>query len=74
MDLKEDILREAKKRDINPYMQPFKPSELGLKASDYGSFSDYCKDTKSAKWNRSIILDPVEFNKGGRPWRYLLLK
>jgi len=74
MGLKEDILRASKKHDINPYIQPFKPSELGLKSSDYGSFSDYCGNTESAKWNQSIILKPVEFNKGGRPWRYLLLK
>jgi hypothetical protein len=74
MGLKEDILRASNERDIDPYMQPFKPSDLGLRSSDYGSFSDYCENTKSAKWNRNIILEPVEVNKGGRPWRYRLLK
>jgi hypothetical protein len=74
MGLKEDILRASNERDLDPYMQSFKPSELGLKSSDYGSFSDYCENTKSAKWNRSVILKPVKFNKAGRPWKYLLLK
>lgn len=73
MSLKDDILKASKERAINPYTKPFKPSELGLKPSKYGSFSDYCADTKSAKWNRSIILKPVEFNKDDRPHRYLLI-
>jgi hypothetical protein len=74
MSLKDDILRASKERGINPYVQPFKPSELGLKSSDYGSFSDYCAKTVSAKWNQNIFLKPVEFDKSGHPRRYLLIK
>jgi hypothetical protein len=49
MKLAIDILRESKRVCIDPYKDPFKPFDLGLKASDYGSFSDYCKDTTSAR-------------------------
>jgi hypothetical protein len=42
MKLRRDIIASAKNKGINPYTTPFKPSDLGLRASDYGSFSDYC--------------------------------
>jgi hypothetical protein len=76
MGLKDDILRASKQRGINPYTQPFKPCELGLDSSKYGSFSDYCpkKKTKSAKWNKEEILEPVEYKKNKQPLRYVLIK
>ena len=74
--LKEDILIASKKRDIDPYNKHFKPSDLGLKSSDYGSFSDYCsvEDSASGKHNKVIILKVVERDAGDRPSKYLLLK
>jgi hypothetical protein len=74
MPLKNDILQASNKRGIDPYTDAFKPSELGLKASTYGSFSDYCGNTKSSRWNTSVILKAVEFRKDGKPLRYLLIK
>ena len=74
MGLREDILREAASRNIDPYREPFKPSELGLISSSYGSFSDYCADTTSSKWNKQVILKAVESDRSGRPLRYVLLR
>jgi len=76
LGLKEDILRASRKRDIDPYNDSFKPSELGLKASKYGSFSDYCSknETLSGQYNNNVILKVVERDKANRPRRYLLLK
>ncbi len=74
MPLRDDILQAAETRGINPYSDAFKPSELGLKASDYGSFSDYCADTRSAQWNTQIILRVVEYRRDGKPFRYVLLR
>ena len=74
MSLREDIVRAAAQRGFDPYLHPFKPCELGLKASDYGCFSDYCEDTVSSQWNRDVILRPVEFRRDGKPMRYLLLQ
>ncbi len=48
MSLKEDMLQASREAGINPYSQPFKPSDLGLKSSKYGSFSDYCENTRSS--------------------------
>ena len=70
-----DIIAAAKSRGINPFTTPFKPIELGLRSSDYGSFSDFCDSTTttSGKWNHHIVLKVVEFTKSGRPLRYVLL-
>ena len=75
MSLKNDIIKAAARKGINPYKHPFKPADLGLSASDYGSFSDYCskEETVSGKWNKQVILKVAEFGKTGRPRRYLLL-
>jgi hypothetical protein len=71
---KEIIIEVTKRRNINPYKKPFRPRDLGLNAGDYGAFSDYCEETQSSQWNRSVILNPVEFDRSGRPKKYLLLK
>ena len=71
-----DIIAAAKSRGINPFTTPFKPAELGLRSSDYGSFSDFCNSTTttSGKWNQHVVLKAVEFNQSGRPLRYVLLR
>lgn len=74
MKIRDDIFKAAKVKGINPYKTPFKASELGLKATDYGSFSDYCEDTESSKYNPNVILKPVEFRTDGKPLRYVLIK
>lgn len=76
MGLKEDILEASKRIGLNPYNQAFKPSDLGLTASDYGSFSDYCSkdDTLSGHWSPKIILKVAEKDSSGRPYKYFLIK
>ncbi|MCD6600052.1 MAG: hypothetical protein J7L19_05750 [Dehalococcoidia bacterium] len=58
MNLCQIIIDAAKVKGIKPFKQPFKPTELGIKASDYGSFSDWCAagTTKSAKYNPRVCL------------------
>lgn len=56
MGLVEDIEHSAREHGIDPYTTPFRPRDLGLKASDYGSFSDYCSDTQSAQYNKRVYL------------------
>ena len=73
MKIADDILRESKRVGIDPYRDPFRPADLGLKASDYGSFSDWCRDTTSARWNQHICLDAVQFRKDDKPLKYVLL-
>jgi len=70
-----NIIEAAKVKGIDPFGIPFKPSDLGLKASDYGSFSDWCgpKDTQSGKWNKHVCLKVAEWRRNGKPYRYLLL-
>jgi cytochrome c1 len=74
MNLREDILSASKVRKIDPYTKAFKPSDLGLKASNYGSFSDHCNknETRSGKWNPNVILSVAE-RKGDKPYKYFLL-
>lgn len=74
MNLCERIIEAAEEKKIDPFKQPFKPSDLGLKASDYGSFSDWCKDkaTESAKYNRRVCLTVKDW-RGVRPYRYVLM-
>ncbi|HOE18724.1 MAG TPA: hypothetical protein PK344_15060 [Syntrophorhabdaceae bacterium] len=76
MGLREDILQAAAKKGIDPYTQPFQPSDLGLDSSKYGSFSDHCssQETLSGQWSNEVILRPVEFNRGGRPHKYVLIR
>jgi hypothetical protein len=75
MKLKEAILEQSRICGLDPYKQPFKPADIGIKASDYGSFSDYCSkdETCSGKWNQDIILKVVEWTRSGKPKKYLLL-
>jgi len=70
--LKSDITVAARRSNIDPYKDPFKASDLGLNASDYGSFSDHCKKgtTKSSKWCGCGLLKLVQ----KKPFRYILMK
>ncbi len=76
MGLKEDILQASLAHGIDPYTQAFKPSDLGLKASAYGAFSDHCSkvETRSGKWNKDVILKVEQWTKAGKPYKYLLIK
>ncbi len=76
MNLKEDIVEASKHFGIDPYSQPFKPSDLDLKPSNYGSFSDHCSkdETLSGHWSSDIILKVAEKDTKGRPYKYLLIK
>jgi hypothetical protein len=69
-----DIIQASKVKGIDPFSIPFKPSDLGLKASPYGSFSDWCdpKVTKSGKWNKHVCLRVAEWHNE-KPYRYILL-
>ena len=40
--LKNDIISASQKAGFDPYKVSFKPSDLGLVASNYGSFADHC--------------------------------
>ncbi|MCK5320186.1 macro domain-containing protein [Candidatus Parcubacteria bacterium] len=70
----EIIKQAAEQKGFNLRDKAFAPRDLGLKANRYGAFSDYCNNTKSSKHNKREILTAVEFNKGGRPTKYKLLK
>ena len=70
--LKRDIIESARDKGIDPYKTPFSPKDLGLRSDKYGSFSDYCDDTESAKWAPDAILNVVETDSGGRPKTYTL--
>lgn len=76
MGLKEDILHASEQQGIDPYNQAFKPSDLKLDPSKYGSFSDYCAEdeTTSGKWSTNVILKVVERKRDGTPYKYLLLR
>ena len=67
--LKKDIIESAD-GILDPYNEPFKPGDLGLKANQYGSFSDHCitNTTISSKWCGCGTLKCV--NK--RPYKYIL--
>ena len=73
MKIAEEIQEKARNLGINPFNTPFTPKDLGITASNYGSFSDFCDNTKSSRWNSHVCLKAVEFNKGHRPTKYLLL-
>jgi len=75
MNIKEDILNASKKIGINPYTEPFKPSDLGLNSNNYGSFSDYCSeyDSTSGKYTETTILKVAQKDSRGRPFKYLLI-
>lgn len=74
MNLKEVILEASAIRGIDPYTQPFKPADLGIKASDFGSFSDYCSlnETCSGKYRTDVTLIVYDRTRTGKPLRYLL--
>lgn len=75
MNLRNDIIQAGKRKGWDVYQKPFRPKDLGLKASDYGSFSDHAINgtTKSSKYNTDQCLKAVEFDKNGRPTKYILL-
>ena len=76
MGLRESILIESAARGIDPYKQAFKPEDLGIRASDYGSFSDHCSkdETQSGQYSGEVILKVVEWTRTGKPLRYVLLQ
>jgi len=73
-NLKENIKSAAMKKGVDPYREPFKPSDLGLISSNYGSFSDHCEKgtTKSSKWCGCGLLECINLNK--KPFKYILKK
>jgi len=75
MNLKEAILEASGIRGIDPYMQPFKHADSGIKASDFGSFSDHCapNETRSGKYHPDVILRVCDRTRTGKSLRYLLL-
>lgn len=75
MSLKEDILKASNLHGMDPYNQPFKPSDLKLNSGKYGSFSDYCSknETKSGKYSKTTILKVAEKKKNNKPYKYLLI-
>jgi len=76
MGLREAILRESAACGIDPYKQAFKPADLGIRASDYGSFSDHCSkdETQSGQYHGEVILKVVEWTQTGKPLKYVLLR
>ena len=71
MGLRDDILESAKAKGINPYITPFKPSDLGLNPNNYRSFSGYCA-TKEGQYNEHAFLKVAQ-RRGKRPYKYLVL-
>jgi hypothetical protein len=76
--LGDHILAAASQRGWDPYTKPFRPSDLGIAASDYGSFSGWCPDARhggsaSGKWNKHVCLRIHSRSVAGSPVRYLLL-
>lgn len=68
------VLKAAQKKGIDPYKQ-WRPRELGINSSKWGSCSDRCVNgsTKSSKYHPEQCLMPVKFNKAGRPTHYILI-
>jgi len=73
--LGKDIIRAAQKVNINPFRTPFTPKDLKLRASDYGSFADWCSpaNAKSGKYNKHVCLKVYDRHDNGKPMRYILL-
>ena len=73
--LKLDILEASDVIGLNPYTQPFKPIDLDLIASKYGSFADHCdaNDSLSGVYAKEAILKVVERQSNGRPFKYILI-
>lgn len=71
----EDIIQAAQKVNIDPFKTPFRPKDLGLRASDYGSFADWCSsaEAKSGRWSNHVCLTVVQRDSAGKPMRYVLL-
>lgn len=76
MGIKKDILEASQRVGIDPYTTPFKPSDLGINSNKYGSFADYCSevDSISGKYTDTSILQVIQRDQGGRPFKYLLLR
>lgn len=77
-DLGDHILAVAPSRGWDPYRQPFRPSDLGIVASDYGSFLDWCPDEQhggsvSGRRDRRVCLRVKTRDGTGSPVTYLLL-
>jgi hypothetical protein len=72
--LRDDIVTASRKIRWDPYQKPFKPADLKLNASDYGSFSDHCEkySTTSSEWCGCGTLRCVESTAKGKPLRYTL--
>lgn len=66
------IKQAAKRKRFDLRNKAFAPKDIGLTANQYGSFSDYCDNTKSSIYNKRVILTAVEFGKGKRPKKYKL--
>jgi hypothetical protein len=73
-NLRKDIIVACIEKSWNPFDVPFKPSDLDIDASQYGSFSDYCLEsaTVSGQYANEHILDVAERDENGRPTHYLL--
>lgn len=67
------ILAAGKKKNWDIYTTPFRPSDLGLNAPQYGSFSDHSVNgtTLSSRYSRSQYLIPVREDALRRPEAYL---
>jgi hypothetical protein len=74
MSLRADVIKQSDLRGLDPFTQPFKPSDLGLVSSDYGSFSDHCADTQSSKYSSDVTLKVAQWSNAGKPLRYLLIR
>lgn len=82
--LEKDILREALKRGIDPYTQPFVPGKgktrnqkqfaFGLDAGSYSAFADRApeSETLSGRWSPDVLLTVVK--KERNVFWYLLLR
>ena len=71
----QDIITAAAKVGIDPFKTPFAPRDLRLKASDYGSFADWCSPSaaRSGRWNKHVCLKVTNWTCNGKPLRYVLL-
>ncbi|MBU4374972.1 hypothetical protein KKH38_00485 [Patescibacteria group bacterium] len=74
--LKREIIKKAREKNIDPYADSFKPSDLGIKSDNYGAFADFCdpKEAKSGSWQKDVILKVAQNRKDEKPFKYLLIK
>ena len=45
--LRRDILTRAEEKKLDPYHDQFRPKDLRLDTTKYGSFSDHCGENKT---------------------------